>query len=98
MTSSRVTVSLPDDVAAHLATLPARQVSAYVAEAVRRRAAGDTIRAALGAAGHGDYAFDLAASSERLAGPAISDDLVTRARERWAAEVARPLPTPTAPQ
>ena len=92
--TTRVTVSLPDDVAAQLAALPGRQVSAYVAEAVRRRIAGETIRAALRAAGHGEYAFDLTASAARLAAPAVPDDLSIRARERWAAEVGRPLPTP----
>src|SRR5688572_92451 len=62
----RVTISLPDDVAAQLDAVPDRQVSAYVADALRRRRASDEIRAALSAAGHRDYPYEPAVSARRL--------------------------------
>ncbi|MEU8020413.1 ribbon-helix-helix protein, CopG family [Micromonospora parva] len=48
----RVTISVPDDVAEQLDALAARQVSAYVTEALRRRRISDGTRAALEATGH----------------------------------------------
>ena len=81
--TKRVTVSLPDDVAAQLAELPDRQVSAYVTEALRRRAAGDAIRTAMRSAGHGEYPYDPAASAARLARPEMPAEFVGGLRERW---------------
>jgi hypothetical protein len=65
--SRRVTISVPDDVAEQLDVLPARQVSAYVTEALRRRRASDEMREALSAAGHPDYPYDPAGAVGRLA-------------------------------
>lgn len=65
--SRRVTISVPDDVAAQLDALPARQVSAYVTEALRRRRAADDMRTALTAAGHPDFPYDPAGAARRLA-------------------------------
>ncbi len=45
--SKRITVSLPDDVAEHLETVGERQVSRYVAEAVRAAARRERALAAL---------------------------------------------------
>ncbi|MGX6601266.1 hypothetical protein ACWKSP_03875 [Micromonosporaceae bacterium Da 78-11] len=90
--TTRVTVSLPDDVAAQLADLPARQVSAYITEAVRRRTAGDAIRTALGMAGHGEYSYDLSASLARLSRPEIPAEMVADVRERWEAATGRTFP------
>lgn len=49
--TKRVTISLPDDVAARLEALPPRQVSAYVAETIRTRAAADDMRELLAKVG-----------------------------------------------
>jgi hypothetical protein len=90
--TTRVTVSLPDDVAEQLADLPPRQVSAYVADALRRRAAADSLRAALRAAGHGDFDDDPAASFARRSRPEIPADVVAEVRRHWEAEIGRPIP------
>ena len=83
--SRRVTVSVPDDVAAQLDGLPARQVSAYVTEALRRRRASDDVRAMLRAAGHGEFPYDPAASAQRIAmhrvDPAVRDAAIARLAE-----------------
>jgi hypothetical protein len=63
----RVTISVPDDVADQLEAIPARQVSAYVAEALRRRRASDEMRSILAAAGHRDYPYDPEGAARRLA-------------------------------
>lgn len=63
----RLTISLPDDVAAELDDLPAGQVSGFVAEALRRRRISDAARAALTAAGHREFPFDPAGAQHRLA-------------------------------
>lgn len=65
--TKRLTISLPDDLAAELDKLPAGQVSGFVAEALRRRRISDTARDALRAAGHRDFAFDPAGAEQRLA-------------------------------
>lgn len=59
----RVTISVPDDIADQLDGLPARQVSAYVTDAIRRRHSTDELRAALKAAGHKDHQPDPAAAA-----------------------------------
>lgn len=80
--SQRVTISVPDDVAAQLAAIPSRQVSAYVSEALRRRRASDEIRAALSVAGHRDFPYEPDGSARRLAAqrvPAeVRDSAITR--------------------
>jgi hypothetical protein len=86
-----VTVSLPDDVAEHLDAIPARQVSAYVTEAVRRRRASDDMRAVLAAAGHPGFPYDLVASAGRLAGARVPDATREAALRRLAAVVGRPV-------
>ncbi|HEX8346871.1 MAG TPA: hypothetical protein VF657_19345 [Actinoplanes sp.] len=63
----RLTISLPDDLAAELDRLPSGQVSGFVAEALRRRRISDDARAALDAAGHRDFPFDPDGARQRLA-------------------------------
>jgi hypothetical protein len=84
--TKRVTVSLPDDVADRLAALPDRQVSPYVAEAIRRRQAGEDMRDILRAAGHPEYPYDPDGAAERLAAHGVPEDVVRRARERARAQ------------
>lgn len=78
----RLTISLPDDLAAELDGLPVGQVSGFVAEALRRRRISDSARAALSAAGHPEFPFDPAGAQQRLAvGPVdeqTRDAAVTR--------------------
>jgi hypothetical protein len=83
--SRRVTISVPDDVAAQLDELPARQVSAYVTEAIRRRRASDDMRAVLRAAGHRELPYDPVGAARRLAAvqvdPAVREAAVVRLAE-----------------
>ena len=78
----RLTISLPDDVVTELDQLPAGQVSGFVAEALRRRQISDSARAALHAAGHGDFPFDPAGAAQRLAvgrvDPQIRESAIAR--------------------
>ncbi|WP_432827462.1 hypothetical protein [Dactylosporangium sp. CA-092794] len=78
----RITVSLPDDVAGPLRDLPAGQVSAYVAEALRRRQLVERMQDALAGAGHREYAPDpaeAAALRDRLRVPGdVRDETVRR--------------------
>lgn len=88
--SRRVTISVPDDVAEQLAALPARQVSAYVTEALRRRRVSDDMRAALRAAGHGEFPYDPIAAAQRLA----AHQVTPAAREAAIARIAELLGRP----
>ncbi|MFD0787954.1 hypothetical protein ACFQZ8_28940, partial [Micromonospora azadirachtae] len=65
---------MPDDVAEQLAALPARQVSAYVTEALRRRRISDDMRATLRAAGHKDFPYDPIGAAQRLAAQQVSPE------------------------
>ena len=80
--SRRVTISLPDDVAAQLDELPARSVSGYVTEALRRRKTADDMRAALRRAGHREYPPDTAGAARRRAAarvdPAVREAAIAR--------------------
>jgi len=87
----RVTISVPDDVADQLEAIPPRQVSAYVAEALRRRRASDEMRAALAAAGHRDFAYEPAESARRLAGLSVSPAAREAAVVRLAEAMGRPV-------
>jgi hypothetical protein len=89
--SRRVTISVPDDVAEHLDTLPARQVSAYVTEALRRRRASDDMRAALAAAGHREYPYDPEGAARRLTERRVSPEVREAAIARFAESMARPV-------
>jgi hypothetical protein len=86
-----VTVSLPDDVAEHLDAIPARQVSAYVTEAVRRRRASDDMRAVLAAAGHDDVPYDPVRSARRLAAGRVPEATREAALQRLARTLGRPV-------
>ncbi|MDG4788193.1 hypothetical protein O7626_20000 [Micromonospora sp. WMMD1102] len=88
--SRRVTISVPDDVAEQLAALPARQVSAYVTEALRRRRISDDMRAALRAAGHREYPYDPEGAAGRLAPPQVSPEVRAAAISRVAQLLDRP--------
>ena len=89
--SRRVTISVPDDVAEQLDALPARQVSAYVSEALRRRRASDDMRAALTAAGHRNFPYDPAGAANRLAERRISPEVREAAIQRLAEATNRPV-------
>jgi hypothetical protein len=88
----RVTVSVPDDVAAALDALPARQVSAYVTDAIRLRHTADQVRDALRNAGHPDYPVDPEGARARLAAGCVPADLAARVAQEWATELDRPVP------
>ncbi|MER7444550.1 hypothetical protein [Micromonospora avicenniae] len=88
--SRRVTISVPDDVAEQLEALPARQVSAYVTEALRRRRISDDMRAALRAAGHGDFPYDPIGAARRLAAHQVSPEAREAAIARAAELLGRP--------
>ena len=89
--SRRVTISIPDDVAAQLDELPPRQVSAYVVEALRRRRASDDVRTALRAAGHGEFPYEPEASAERLAATRVDPAVREAAIARLAESMRRPV-------
>ena len=89
--SRRVTISVPDDVAEQLDALPARQVSAYVTEALRRRRAADDMRAALTAAGHREYPYDPRGATRRLAERRISPETREASISRLAESIGRPV-------
>ena len=82
MTTVRFTVSLPEDVAGPLKDLPAGQVSAYVAEALRRRQLLERMQDALTGAGHRTFTPDqveAAALREQLRVPReVRDEAVDR--------------------
>jgi hypothetical protein len=82
MTTVRLTVSLPEDVAGPLKDLPAGQVSAYVAEALRRRQLVERMQDALTGAGHRQFAPDpteAAALRDQLRVPReVRDEVVAR--------------------
>ncbi|MET7747854.1 hypothetical protein [Micromonospora sp. NPDC005367] len=86
----RVTISVPDDVAEQLDALPARQVSAYVTEALRRRRTSDDMRTALRAAGHGDFPYDPIGAAQRLAAHQVSPEARETAIARAAELLGRP--------
>ncbi|MFC5924041.1 hypothetical protein [Micromonospora vulcania] len=79
--SRRVTISVPDDVAEQLLALPARQVSAYVTEALRRRRTPDDMQAA----GHGEFPYDPQGAAQQLAvrqvTPEMRDAAIARVAE-----------------
>jgi hypothetical protein len=87
----RVTISVPDDVADQLDAIPPRQVSAYVAETLRRRRASDEMRAALAAAGHREFDYEPAESARRLAARAVSPAAREAAVIRLAESTGRPV-------
>jgi hypothetical protein len=82
--SRRVTISVPEDVAEQLDAIPARQVSAYVTEALRRRRSSDDMRTALAAAGHRDYPYDPEGATRRLAARRVSPEVRDGAIARYA--------------
>ncbi|MEH0844947.1 hypothetical protein V6U81_21420 [Micromonospora sp. CPCC 205711] len=85
-----MTISVPDDVAEQLAALPARQVSAYVTEALRRRRISDDMRAALRAAGHREFPYDPEGAMRRLAARQVTPEM----RDAAIARVAELLDCP----
>lgn len=86
-----MTISVPDDVAEQLAAIPARQVSAYVTEALRRRRASDDMRATLSAAGHRDYPYDPDGAARRLATRQVSAEIREAAIARLATSIGQPV-------
>lgn len=84
--TKRVTVSLPDELADLLAALPDRKVSPYVAEALHRRKAVDDMRAALRAAGHGEFDYDRDGANRRLAATRVPERVAAETRARARAE------------
>ena len=89
--SRRVTISIPDDVAAQLDELPPRQVSAYVAEALRRRRMSEDMRAALRAAGHQEYPYDPVGAARRAAAGRVRPEVREAALIRVADTLGRSL-------
>ncbi|MEU8405635.1 hypothetical protein AB0C19_05485 [Micromonospora sp. NPDC048842] len=86
-----MTISVPDDVAEQLDALPARQVSAYVTEALRRRRKSDDMRVALRAAGHGEYPYDPEGAVRRLASRQVTPEMREAAIARVAELLERPV-------
>jgi predicted CoA-binding protein len=89
--SRRVTISVPDDVADQLDAIPARQVSAYVTEALRRRRASEDMRAALAAAGHREFPYNPEGAARRLADRQVSREVREAAIARLAESLGRPV-------
>jgi len=92
--TKRVTISLPDDVAARLEALPPRQVSAYVAETIRSRAAADDMRALLAKAGMKNippYDPIGAAAKVAEARASVTDDMLERAYAKFAEITGRDI-------
>ena len=87
----RITISVPDDVAEQLEAIPARQVSAYVTEALRRRRVSDDMRSALAAAGHRVYPYDPEGAAHRLRARRISAEVREAAIIRFADAIDRPV-------
>lgn len=87
----RVTISVPDDVAAQLDAISPRQVSAYVTDALRRRRTSDEMRTTLNAAGHRDYPYDPTGAIERLGAAGIDPDTRVAAIARLAESLGRPV-------
>ncbi len=81
----KISVSLPDDVAAHLAEQ--ENSSAYIAEAVRQRASRDRTRAALAAVGCPPVPADQPASAERVR--RIAEAVTPQLRDTAMVNVAR---------
>jgi hypothetical protein len=73
--TKRITVSLPDDIAAFVEKAGADNVSAYVADVLRRRMRADSLRAQLAERGMVITDEDLERTRARLAAlPPISDE------------------------
>ncbi|MDG4822091.1 hypothetical protein O7635_09520 [Asanoa sp. WMMD1127] len=86
-----MTVSVPEDVAEQLDALPARQVSAYVTEALRRRRASDDLRAAMRAAGYREFPYDPEGAVRRLAERRVTPEMREGAIARVAELLDRPV-------
>jgi hypothetical protein len=89
--SRRVTISVPDDVAAQLDELPARSVSGYVTEALRMRRTSDDMRAALRRAGHREYPPDPEGATWRRAAARVDPAVRAAAIAQLAASMHHPV-------
>ena len=88
--SRRVTISVPDDVAEQLDALPARSVSGYVTDALRRRKAADDMRAALQRAGHREYSPDPERAAQRRRAAQVDPAVREAAIANLAASMGQP--------
>jgi hypothetical protein len=88
--TKRITISLPDDVAAFVERAGANNVSGFVADVLRRRMRADSLRAELAKGGVVITDEDLDRSRARLAAlPPITDEKHA-ANLAWLAEFDRP--------
>jgi hypothetical protein len=89
--TKRITISLPDDVAAFVEKAGADNVSGYVADVLRRRMRADSLRAQLAARGMVITDEDLDRMRAKLAAlPPISDEKHA-ANLAWLAQFDNPL-------
>ncbi|MGH3731545.1 MAG: hypothetical protein ACRDTU_22790 [Micromonosporaceae bacterium] len=89
----KLSISLPDDLADRLDELPPRHRSAYVADALRDRAAREDMRTVLAAAGHREYPRDPQGAALRLtaARNSVTTEALEDAYARLADAIGRPL-------
>ncbi|MFI5907507.1 hypothetical protein [Dactylosporangium sp. NPDC051541] len=90
MTTFRFTVSLPEDVAGPLRDLPPGQVSAYVADALRRRQLVERMQDTLSRAGHRRFTADPAKAAALREELQVSTDVRDEALARLRAEGVLP--------
>jgi hypothetical protein len=88
--TKRVTVSLPDDIAAILDALPTGEVSPFVAEALRRRQQAEDMRVILRRAGHGEYPYDPQGALRRIEAARVPPELAEQTRTALRAEGLAP--------
>lgn len=90
----KITVSLPDDVGEKLKGLPAGQVSAYVAEAVRHRQLVDYAQDLLTRSGFRTYPRDPVRSAAYIEALRVPDDVYEEAVARLQREGLLPAVWP----
>jgi hypothetical protein len=83
--TTKIGVSLPDDMGERLRALGSGQVSPYVQESIIRRERCDAARAMLAAAGHRTFPFDPEGAARRLASATVTEQAYADAVSRVAA-------------
>jgi hypothetical protein len=83
--TTKIGVSLPDDMGERLRALGSGQVSPYVQESILLRERCDAARAMLAAAGHRAFPFDPEGAARRLASSTVTEQAYAQAVSRVAA-------------
>jgi len=87
--TTKIGVSLPDDMGERLRSLGSGQVSPYVQESILLRERCDAARAILTAAGHRAFPFDPEGAARRLASSTVTEEAYAEAVSRVAAVTHR---------